>query len=262
VGQLEALEQRLLNGRPDELRITGVPNARLAHEFAVQRALDDGNPPPPDAAGHLADLEAFHRLGDEHGYWTAITWNTHALDAVDVVWVARDRVSGATPTGTYLPARSGPGSAATALSAWTTHPATNRSTGALLSALREHTREHLPEYMRPGAIVPLDRLPLTANGKLDRSALPSPEFMSAGAGRDPRTPQEQIVCDLYAQVLGLPRVGADDDFFELGGHSLLATRLIAQIRATFGVEVELRSLFEGPSPAEVAALVDTAGPAR
>ncbi|OSC59080.1 hypothetical protein B5180_37135, partial [Streptomyces sp. BF-3] len=176
VGQLEALEQRLLHGRPDELRITGVPNARLAHEFAVQRALDDGNPPPPDAAGHLADLEAFHRLGDEHGYWTAITWNTHALergywtaitwnthalDAVDVVWVARDRISGARPTGTYLPARSGPGSAATALSAWTTHPATNRSTGALLSALREHTREHLPEYMRPGAIVPLDRLPLT-----------------------------------------------------------------------------------------------------
>ncbi len=123
---MEALEQRLLNGRPDELRITGVPNARLAHEFAVQRALGRRQS-AADAAGHLADLEAFHRLGDEHGYFGRPSPEHHALDAVDVVWVARDRVSGATPTGTYLPARSGPGSAATALSAWTTHPATNRS---------------------------------------------------------------------------------------------------------------------------------------
>ncbi|WP_324608340.1 condensation domain-containing protein, partial [Streptomyces sp. NRRL F-3307] len=70
------------------------------------------------------------------------------------------------------------------------------------------------------------------------------------------------VCDLFAQVLGLPWVGVEDDFFDLGGHSLLATRLIAQIRAAFGVELELRALFEGPTPAAVAELLDTAAPGR
>ncbi|MFF0034565.1 amino acid adenylation domain-containing protein, partial [Streptomyces avermitilis] len=128
--------------------------------------------------------------------------------------------------------------------------------------VREFARERLPEYMVPAAVVLLDRMPLTANGKLDKAALPEPDFSVPAAGREARTPPEQLVCDLFAQVLGLPRVGVDDHFFYLGGHSLLATRLIAQIRAVFGVELELRSLFEGPTPAAVAALLDTAGPGR
>ncbi|MYV99667.1 amino acid adenylation domain-containing protein, partial [Streptomyces sp. SID3343] len=128
--------------------------------------------------------------------------------------------------------------------------------------VREFARDRLPEYMVPAAVVLLDRMPLTANGKLDTAALPAPDFSVSVAGREARTPQEQIVCDLFAQVLGLPRVGVDDGFFELGGHSLLATRLIAQVRAVFGVELELRFLFEGPTPAAVAARLDTAGPGR
>nr|WNA11483.1 nonribosomal peptide synthetase [Kitasatospora sp.] len=128
--------------------------------------------------------------------------------------------------------------------------------------VREFTRSRLPGYMVPAAVVPLERLPITANGKLDRAALPEPDFTLAGSGREARTPQEQIVCDLFAQVLGLPRVGVDDDFFELGGHSLLATRLIARIRTVLGVELELRSLFEGPTPAAVVARLDTAATGR
>ncbi|MET7922334.1 amino acid adenylation domain-containing protein, partial [Streptomyces avermitilis] len=128
--------------------------------------------------------------------------------------------------------------------------------------VREFTRDRLPEHMVPSAVVLLERLPLTANGKLDRAGLPTPEFTSAGAGREARTPQEQIVCDLFAQVLGLPRVGVDDDFFDLGGHSLVATRLIARIRAAFSVEIGLRTLFEARTADAVAARLDTAGPAR
>ncbi|MFD4028949.1 amino acid adenylation domain-containing protein, partial [Streptomyces sp. NPDC058576] len=127
---------------------------------------------------------------------------------------------------------------------------------------RELVRERLPEHMVPSAVVLLDSLPLTANGKLDRAALPAPDFAPTGSGREARTPQEQIVCDLFAQVLGVPRVGVDDDFFERGGHSLLATRLIARIRAAFSVEIGLRTLFEARTAGAVAARLDTAGPAR
>ncbi|MEU3202235.1 amino acid adenylation domain-containing protein, partial [Streptomyces sp. NPDC006996] len=135
--------------------------------------------------------------------------------------------------------------------------------GALRAGdVREFARGRLPDHMLPAAVVVLDRMPLTANGKVDKAALPEPDFTAPGSAREARTPQEQIVCDLFAQVLGVARVGVDDDFFDLGGHSLLATRLIGQLRVALGVELELRALFDGPKPAAVAALLDTAGPAR
>jgi amino acid adenylation domain-containing protein len=128
---------------------------------------------------------------------------------------------------------------------------------ARAEALRAHVRQSLPEYMVPAAFVFLDALPLTPNGKLDRRALPAPDLASAEERFvAPRTPGEEVLAGIWAEVLRLERVGVKESFFELGGHSLLATRVVSRIRELFGVEVPLRALFEGPTVAELAGRVE------
>ncbi|MCW2613006.1 MAG: hypothetical protein JWM15_4252, partial [Cryptosporangiaceae bacterium] len=114
--------------------------------------------------------------------------------------------------------------------------------------LRRHVAATLPDYMIPTAFLPLDHLPLTPNGKLDRDALPPPPD-PAGTGREPRTPTEQTLRDLFAETLGLDQITIDDNFFDLGGHSLLATRLISRIHTTLHTDLTIRDLFEAPTVA-------------
>jgi amino acid adenylation domain-containing protein len=119
-----------------------------------------------------------------------------------------------------------------------------------IAELRSFAQQRLPQYMVPSAFVLLDALPLTPHGKLDRHALPAPDHDQPEQGKAfvaPRTPIEEEVARIWAEVLGLPQVGIYDDFFELGGHSLKATQIMSRVHATLQVELPLRTIFEAPT---------------
>ncbi|MFI6688245.1 amino acid adenylation domain-containing protein [Streptomyces sp. NPDC050485] len=129
-------------------------------------------------------------------------------------------------------------------------PTAAAESGIDIDELRKFVAAQLPEFMVPAAFVVLERLPLAPNGKLDRAALPEPEF-TGEAYRAPRTPQEEVLCALFAEVLGLDQVGIDHNFFDIGGHSLLATRLVSRIRTSLGIEVPIRAVFDSPTVVEL-----------
>ncbi|PAK13803.1 non-ribosomal peptide synthetase [Burkholderia ubonensis] len=133
-----------------------------------------------------------------------------------------------------------------------------------VGALRRHCRTRLPESMVPALFVPVDAMPLTPSGKIDRAALPAPEPAAGAAQPDarPGTPLEAALAAIWREVLKVERIGLHDNFFELGGHSLLATRVAARIRARLGVELPLRLLFEAPTVAELAVAIIDAELAR
>ncbi|NVJ28107.1 amino acid adenylation domain-containing protein, partial [Myxococcus sp. AM011] len=132
-------------------------------------------------------------------------------------------------------------------------PSTTPDSQALRSALSLQ----LPEYMVPSVFILLDALPLNPSGKVDRKALPTPDFVAAAREYvAPRTPAEELLASLFSLVLGVERVGVTDNFFELGGHSLLATQLISRVRKAFGVELPVRALFEAATVAQLAPRIE------
>ncbi|MGH3937020.1 MAG: condensation domain-containing protein, partial [Pseudonocardiaceae bacterium] len=256
---LKALSEHLALQRPARLHIRGVPNARLASDLTALRKLDQGEldqEPGLGAAlrtrygGNLAsgmlDPEALHELGTELGYHVATTWSGERYDgSVDVEFA--DPLVDAELGEVYRPLRLRP------VAALANTPATFRGTGALLKSLRSHAARWLPEHMVPAAFVPLPWLPVLPSGKLDRAALPVPDFGASTTGHRPRSDREKLLCALYAEVLGVPGTGIDDDFYALGGDSIVSIQLVIRARQA-GLVITPRQVFTHRTVAELAPL--------
>ncbi|WP_405359025.1 non-ribosomal peptide synthase/polyketide synthase [Kitasatospora sp. NBC_00085] len=247
---LEDLERRIAAGDDLPVRVTGIPDARLAGEQAAVQALADGRPvgealtalnTPEERGVHPV---ALHELAERYGQAVHVTYAPGAPGRLDAVFgVGDDALSQL-----YLPA------AQQASAAHVNNPLGSRRLGELVSAVRSFAEQRLPEYMVPSAFVALDALPTTVNGKLDRRALPAPDFSSASTGRAPRTELETRVCAVMADVLALPAVGIDDNFFDLGGDSIMSIQLVSRARRA-GLLISTRDVFQHKTVAELAAVV-------
>ncbi|WP_198550465.1 condensation domain-containing protein, partial [Streptomyces silvensis] len=238
-GDLRGLAQlcRSPEGGP-VLRVARVPNARLTGEVAM--AVEAGVMDAPAVSGPPVDPQDLRDWADEHGHGLLLTWSAQAAECFDALVFIGGPVPEGSLTGGFVPSHRADRTLAS-------DPAAAGRIGTLVGDLRGWLQERLPAHLVPASVVAIAEVPLTANGKLDHRALPAPDFAAVATGRAPRTPQEELLCGLFAEVLGLDRVGIDDDFFTLGGHSLLATRLVSRIRAVLGVELPIRVVFAAPS---------------
>ncbi|MCE7082364.1 amino acid adenylation domain-containing protein [Streptomyces sp. ST2-7A] len=248
----KSLADHLDAGCPVDIRVTGVPDDRIAPVAAALRALEGaGDTGRIRSLGARDDaetllIEQVHEIAARYGLRASVTWSPSVDDALDIVVTRR-------PPGT--PGGGAPAPAGTTPTSLVNAPATARDTGALVSSVRDFLTRRLPEYLVPAATVVLETMPLTPHGKVDRRRLPEPDIGSVEDGRPPRTPLEELLCGLFADILGVSKVTIDDSFFALGGHSLSATRLSSRLRSVLGLELPVRSVFEAPTVAGLAEAV-------
>nr|AXN93575.1 PuwA [Cylindrospermum moravicum CCALA 993]AXN93584.1 PuwA [Cylindrospermum alatosporum CCALA 994] len=256
---LTSLGQLLTTTKPEILGIKQIPNARLQKEerlldllFNTQESTTVGElnavlPKVTPTTG--VDPEALWAWENELPYKVHINWSVTGNGDYDVVFV---RCASESASQSILPVFD----QAKSVRPWSTY-ANNLLQGklarTLVPQLRNFLKEKLPGYMIPNAFMLLPVLPLTTNGKVDRVALPAPnlELSRTVSFVPPRTPAEEIIAEIIAEVLVLESVGIYDNFFELGGHSLLATQVISRLQAAFQVELPLRCLFEAPTVTEL-----------
>jgi amino acid adenylation domain-containing protein len=269
---LRELHQLLAAEQTESLGISGVENARLATDV---RTLEIMNAPDcPQTAGALRqvlretvgqgiDPEELRALANELPYEIRFNWARHdASGRFDVLFERR----GAAQASAQASAQAKfifpeDERDVRAWGEYVNNPLRGKQSRRVVPQLKELAREQLPSYMLPSAFVLLDEMPLTPNGKIDRRALPPPEGLRPelqGKFVAPRTHVERKLADIWSNLLGVSQVGVQDNFFEMGGHSLLATQFVSRVRDAFQVEMPLRQLFEQPTIAGLAKLIEHA----
>jgi acyl carrier protein len=250
---LDQVRQFLTTVAPPMLALSGVPNARLTGECATMTWLADGAGPATAGAQRQAlqpapsdevDPADLWALADQLPYRVELSWGRHtAQGAFDAVLVRRDNE---TPAFVRWPEEQ------RSRAAIANDPVRAAYTRQVVPQLRALLKQNLPEYMVPSAIIVISTPARTPNGKIDRKSLPAPEIAHRSVEQSfvaPRTALEQVLAGIWANVLGVERVGAHDNFFELGGHSLLVIQVIVRIRDAFQIDLPFRSLFTTPTVA-------------
>jgi amino acid adenylation domain-containing protein len=254
-----ALREQLEREAPDLVELSAVPNARLAGQVELLAQLSSGGKERVEelrlglrgVESGAVDPEQLWELEEALPYRVTISESAAGPGLMDVRLARRDSPS---PAGSF-PAREVP---LRPWRTWANDPLAGKLARSFVPQLRDALAQRLPEHMVPGAFVLLDALPRLPSGKLDRRALPDPEWQIHAEIEQPRTPVEEILAGLWAELLGVERIGRGSHFFDLGGHSLLATRVISRLNSTFGIEMPLRDLFAAPVLADLAVRVDAA----
>ncbi|HEU4557490.1 MAG TPA: amino acid adenylation domain-containing protein [Longimicrobium sp.] len=256
---LDGLRARLAASHGQPLAVLGIPNARLWRELRIVELLEmeEGPETVAEARAILAgmpspaiDPEELWALGEQLGLAVEIRHaGPQAPDAVDALFRPAERAV-AFPERVLVEKEP---------REYANDPLWAAQARDLAPRLRAWVKEQLPEHMVPSALVVMDAFPLTPNGKVDRRALPAPEPQRLGTEEacvEPRTETEEKLAAIWAEVLRLERVFVDDNFFDLGGHSLLATQLATRVREAFSIELPLQRIFESPTVAMLAEVVD------
>jgi amino acid adenylation domain-containing protein len=257
---LPALQDHLKRERPPALRLRDVPNARLQAEARLCELLFDRD--GPETVGQVRDAlrqvksdpavdpEDLWRLGEELGYEVAVsTPCSGRLGTCDVLFNLPGIVA-ASPA-----SQNGQARKSEIWTAYANNPQQGVFARKLVPQLRSFLGSSLPEHMVPNAFVVLQSLPLTPNGKVDRRALPAPETIAAQTARGyvvPRTPVEVTAARIWAEMLGVERVGIHDNFFDLGGHSLLLVRAQARLSEELQTSVSIVEMFQYPTVSSLA----------
>lgn len=258
---LERLASYLTVRRPAALTLRTVPNRRLTRDLAAWHLVQssEDRTPVSDVLLQLEhvepsglDPESLWALGEEHGYAVHVTWsNAEVHGAIDVEFVARSRLK------SYVPSAQVPPHLPKQWRSFASDPLYSVRTRQLQTRLRDHLTRSLPDYMVPSAVVVMESLPLNANGKLDRKALPEPDFAGGERYEAPLGEIEKTLATIWSEVLGVDRIGRNDNFFDLGGHSLLLLRLHSRLEERLNLHPSVVDLFKYPTIESLAVFLQT-----